>query len=125
MQVTKGVVAAGTDFFYKAFGSTLDEYFDILAMPRELIMFRYHFEGNGITSGWKKLYHELSEEQKKELMQLVSHKVSELRRIPCPEQFREILPYYFIKYSGNEEQYLDGMMQLSFTDDSNVVVDDE
>ena len=45
LQVTKGVVAAGSDFFYKAFGSSLDEYFELLAMPRELIMFRYHFGG--------------------------------------------------------------------------------
>lgn len=38
LQVTKGVVAAGSDFFYKAFGNTLEEYFELLAMPRELMI---------------------------------------------------------------------------------------
>ena len=101
--MTKGVVAAGSDFFYKAFGSTLDEYFELLAMPRELIMFRYHFEDNGTTAEWQKLYRAMNEEQKKELMKFVSHTVSELRILPCPEQFKEILPYYLIKYTGKKE----------------------
>ena len=33
--------------FYKAFGDNLEEYHEILAMPRELIMFRSYFEENG------------------------------------------------------------------------------
>ena len=103
LQVTKGVVAAGSNFFYKAFGNSLDEYFDLLAMPRELIMFRSYFEGNGVTAKWRKLYRAMSNEQKKELMSFVSHTVSELKSIPCPEQFKEILPYYLIKNEGKEE----------------------
>ena len=103
LQVTKGVVAAGSNFFYKAFGNSLDEYFELLAMPRELIMFRSYFEGNGITAKWRKLYRAMSNEQKKELMSFVSHTVSELKSIPCPEQFKEILPYYLIKNEGKEE----------------------
>ena len=97
----------------------------MLAMPRELIMFRYHFEGNGTTAQWQKLYRALTEEQKKELMVFVSHTVSELKALPCPEQFKEILPYYLIKYNGNKEQISDGTTQLSFIDDSDVVIEDE
>lgn len=125
LQVTKGVVAAGSDFFYKAFGSTLDEYFEILAMPRELIMFRYHFEGNGTTAEWQTLYRAMNEEQKKELMKFVSHTVSELRTLPCPEQFKGILPYYLIKYNGKKEPLSDAPIQLSFMDDGDVVIEDE
>lgn len=125
LQVTKGVVAAGSDFFYKAFGSTLDEYFELLAMPRELIMFRYHFEENGTTAEWQKLYRAMNEEQKKKLMEFVSHTVSELRTIPCPEQFKEILPYYLIKYNGKKERLSDAPVQLSFMGDSDVVIEDE
>ena len=125
LQVTKGVVAAGSDFFYKAFGKTLGDFFELLAMPRELIMFRYYFEGNGVTAEWQKLYRALNEEQKKELMQFVSHTVSELRTLPCPEQFQEILPYYFIKYSGKKKDVSGQMEQLSFIDDSDIVVEDE
>lgn len=125
LQVTKGVVAAGSDFFYKAFGNTLEEYFELLAMPRELIMFRQHFEENGTTAEWKKLYQSMSDEQKKELMEFTSHTVAELKQTPCPEQFREILPYYLIKYNGKKEQMGDGAVQLSLMDDSDIVVEDQ
>lgn len=125
LQVTKGVVAAGSDFFYKAFGNTLEEYFELLAMPRELIMFRHHFEENGTTAAWEKLYQAMSDEQKKELMEFTSHTVAELRQTPCPEQFREILPYYLIKYNGKKDQMGDGAVQLSLMDDSDIVFEDQ
>lgn len=125
LQVTKGVVAAGSDFFYKAFGNALEEYFELLAMPRELIMFRHHFEENGTTAAWEKLYQAMSDEQKKELMEFTSHTVAELRQTPCPEQFREILPYYLIKYNGKKDQMGDGAVQLSLMDDSDIVVEDQ
>ena len=70
LQVTKGVVAAGSDFFYKAFGSSLDEFFELLAMPRELIMFRYHFEENGTTAEWQKLYRAMDMNRKRNLWSL-------------------------------------------------------
>ena len=117
LQVTKGVVAAGSDFFYKAFGNTLEEYFELLAMPRELIMFRHHFEENGTTAAWKKQYQAMSDEQKKELMEFTSHTVAELKQTPCPEQFQEILPYYLIKYNGKKDQLGDGAVQLSLMDE--------
>lgn len=125
LQVTKGVVAAGSDFFYKAFGNTLEEYFELLAMPRELIMFRHHFEENGTTATWKKLYQAMSDEQKKELIEFTSHTVAELKQTPCPEQFREILPYYLIKYNGKKDQMGDGAVQLSLMDDSDIVFEDQ
>ena len=125
LQVTKGVVAAGSDFFYKAFGNTLEEYFELLAMPRELIMFRHHFEENGTTAAWKKLYQAMSDEQKKKLMEFTSHTVAELKQTPCPEQFREILPYYLIKYNGKKDQMGDGAVQLSLMDDSDIVFEDQ
>lgn len=121
LQVTKGVVAAGSDFFYKAFGSTIHEYLELLAMPRELIMFRYYFEGNGTTAEWLKLYRPMNEEQKKELMVFVSHTVPELKTLSCPEQFKEILPYYLIKYSKEKELLSSGSLQLSFKEDSDVI----
>lgn len=124
LQVTKGVVAAGSDFFYKAFGSSLDEYFELLAMPRDLIMFRSFFEENGTTAQWQQLYRTMSEEQKKELMEFVSHTVSELRNLPCPQQFKEILPFYLIKYDEKKDQLSNGIVQLSLMDDSNVVFEE-
>lgn len=125
LQVTKGVVAAGSDFFFKAFGNSIDEYYELLAMPRELIMFRSYFEGNGITAEWRKLYREMNSEQKKELMEFVSHTVSELKSIPWPKQFKEILPYYLIKYDGNKEILSNNIGQLSIIDDSDIVIEED
>lgn len=124
LQVTKGVVAAGSNFFYKAFGNNLDEYFELLAMPRELIMFRSHFEGNGTTAAWQKLYRGLDDEQKDRLMQLVSLNVTELKNTPWPDELREILPFYLIKYTGRTEVSEEKYIQLSITDDSDVVADE-
>lgn len=118
LQVTKGVVAAGSNFFYKAFGNNLQEYFELLAMPRELIMFRSHFEGNGTTAKWQTLYRNLTDEQKERLMALVSLNVTELRNTPWPEDLKDILPYYLIKYSGKVEQTSEKYVQLSLIDDS-------
>ena len=125
LQVTKGVVAAGSDFFYKAFGSTIEEYFELLAMPRDMIMFRSHFEDDGTTAKWQSLYRSFSDEQKNELMQYVSHTVSELKTLPCPEQFRDILPFYLIKYSGDKGASSNQKTQLSILDDSDIVIEDE
>ena len=124
LQVTKGVVAAGSNFFYKAFGNDLNEFYELLAMPRELIMFRSHFEENGTTAEWQRLYRGLDDEQKNRLMQLVSLNVTELKNTPWPDELREILPFYLIKYTGRAEVSEEKYIQLSITDDSDVVVDE-
>ena len=124
LQVTKGVVAAGSGFFYKAFGNNLDEFFELLAMPRELIMFRSYFEGNGTTSKWQSLYRGLNAEQKQRLMELVSLNVAELRKKAWPDDLKEILSYYLIKYSGKTEQNDEKYIQMSFLDDSDIVIED-
>lgn len=103
LQVSNGVVAAGSKFFLRAFGHTLSEYFEILAMPRNLIMFRHHFEENGTTEEWRKEYHKLDNTQKNRLMHFVSASVSELKKIECPREFQNILPYYLIMYNGTHE----------------------
>ena len=124
LQVTKGVVAAGSSFFYKAFGNNLEEFYEILAMPRELIMFRSHFEGDGTTAKWQALYRKLNDEQKDCLMEIVSHNMSELRNIPWPDDLREILEFYLIKYSGKTEHTAEQYIQMSLMDDSDIVTED-
>lgn len=124
LQVTKGVVAAGSSFFYKAFGNNLDEYFELLAMPRELIMFRSHFEENGTTQKWQTLYRKLSDEQKDRLMELVSLNVSELKKTPWPADLKDILKFYLIKYSKGKERLDEEYVQLSFIDDGDIVISD-
>ncbi len=124
LQVTKGVVAAGTSFFYAAFGKTQEEYFEILAMPREMIIHRNYYKNNGTTARWRDLYQALTEEQKDRLMQMVSYTVGKLRSMPCPDEFKEILPFYLLKYSGEETPTEGVGKQLSLLEDGDTF-DDE
>ena len=94
-------------------------------MPRDFIMFRHHFEENGQAEKWKEQYRSLTTEQRDDLMVFVSHTVSELKTIPCPTQFKNILPYYLIKYTGTKQEFSDNAVQLSLFDDSDVVIEDE
>ncbi len=116
-------MAAGSDFFYKAFGNNLNEYYELLAMPRELIMFRSYFEENGTTLKWKNLYHKLNVEQKKRLMELTSLNISELKNTPWPEDLREILQFYLIKYPSKIKQPNESYVQLSLIDDDGVIIE--
>ncbi len=42
--VKRGIVSSNRSFFEKAFGKTLDEYFEILMMPEDFIIYRKYFE---------------------------------------------------------------------------------
>ena len=117
-------MAAGSSFFYKAFGNNLDEYFELLVMPRDMIMFRSYYEENGITAEWQKLYRQLTDEQKDRLLDLVSLTVVELKSVIWPDDLKDILDYYLIKYSGKAELYDEKATQLSFIDDSDIVEDE-
>ena len=126
LHVTKGVVAAGTEFFYKAFGNDINEYKTILAMPRDLIMFRKFYEDSGDTAAWQELYSQLSEEDKEELMDLVSRPVAEIKTSEIPHKFEKIMPYYFLKTGSQASVKHSKEMakQISF-DDVFAMLDDE
>jgi hypothetical protein len=64
LNVTKGIVAPGNSFFEKAFGRSLQEFFEILHMPEEYIIYRYFFEGNGFTKAWRNNYNMLNVEER-------------------------------------------------------------
>lgn len=116
LQVTKGVVAAGTSFFYKAFGKDKKEYQEILAMPRDFIIFRHDFEESGDTARWREAYTKLDARQKKELLRIVSVPVKELRNADCPPEFASILPFYFVKHKETSKLAEDED-QMSFYDE--------
>ncbi len=54
LNVTKGIVADGKSFFYKAFGKNLDEFNELLYMPETYIVYRSLFEDAGLTDIWKR-----------------------------------------------------------------------
>lgn len=64
LNVTKGIVAPGRSFFEKAFGRNLNEFYEILHMPEEYIIYRYFFEGNGFTKAWRNVYNSLEPDER-------------------------------------------------------------
>jgi hypothetical protein len=60
---TKGKIGRGKSFFYKAFGHTEEEFFELLEMPETFILYRYFFESLGdtyhhSTDNWRKSYND-------------------------------------------------------------------
>lgn len=96
LNVTKGIVADGESFFYKAFGQTPEELIEILSMPREFVLYRYHFEELGLTGKWKEKYDVLKRQSAQpSLLQVLSgHSSTDSSLI------NDILPYYEIKFGG-------------------------
>lgn len=52
LNATKGKIGKGKSFFYRAFGSDLEEFEKILLMPEPYILFRAFFEDKGYTQTW-------------------------------------------------------------------------
>ncbi len=91
---------------------------------KENYMFRSHFEESGATAEWQTLYRNLTGDQKERLMKLVSLNVSDLKNTAWPDDLRDILEYYLIKWSGKTEQTEEKYVQMSLMDDSDIVVED-
>lgn len=95
LNVTKGIVADGESFFYKAFGSSVEEFFDILSMPKEFVIYRKYFEDNKLTYEWKRIFKSLSGAERNELLLALSE-----NRKTDNKRVSEVLKYYNIKRDG-------------------------
>ena len=79
---TKGKVGRGKSFFYEAFGSTEDEFLELLEMPETFILYRFFFKwldehGEYGTSHWRNCWKECMEQldsDEKELLLDVIHR---------------------------------------------------
>ncbi len=98
--VKRGIVSTHRSFFEKAFGKTIDEYFEILMMPEDFIIYRKHFEiEKGWTLEWQKLYRSLSHDERSLLIETVkTNKVVPLNDVHYSQSLKKILPYYEITY---------------------------
>lgn len=67
---THGLISPNEDFIHAAFGSSFEEFIEILAMPDHYIIFRNEYK-NKDAKEWKKLYNQLPESSKKEFLDLL------------------------------------------------------
>jgi hypothetical protein len=94
LNVTKGVFSGKKDFFERAFGKDVEEYYEILSMPKDILTYRDYFENEGITDEWRTLYYNLNDNEKDELLNLLSSDKYESSN----EKLSNILGYYKISY---------------------------
>lgn len=94
LNVSKGVFGGNRSFFVKAFGRNLEEYYEILSMPEDMVKYRNYYEEIGLTQEWKKLFNKLDKNEKKELLQAVEDGKTKSNN-PI---INELLPYYKIDY---------------------------
>ncbi|MBM7616162.1 hypothetical protein [Alkaliphilus hydrothermalis] len=96
LNVSKGVFGGDRSFFEKAFGKNIEEYYEILSMPKDLVTYRMYFEKIGVTAQWKKLYNGLTINEKIELINLVSNGDYDSNN----KKLIHIMPYYKIDYKN-------------------------
>lgn len=96
--VTRGIVSARHDFFHRAFGKSHEEFYEILSMPENYIIFRSKHENNGALE-WRGLFRELTTSQKEMLLENASIRNRKDIRIKAyegklPYRVKELLMYY-------------------------------
>ena len=95
---TKGKVGKGSSFFYKAFGKNIDEFNKLLYMPEALIIYRLHFENNGITEKWWSKYSSLNNEEIKIINNIIEqNSFSDITKFEVNDSIKEVLQFYTIK----------------------------
>jgi hypothetical protein len=101
LQATHGVVSGEPDFFYRAFGGSVEEFHDLLLHPHHQIFNRdwYEFgEGHGEFVDFRKAFRKLSAADRVELVTLLSScDPREFRTLPqraTSSAVKRILPFY-------------------------------
>lgn len=95
LNVTKGSVAPGESFFYRAFGSNEDEFFKILKMPEDYIINRIPSEESGNTQEWWDLYTSLNPEQRTIADKIIdSNRFENIDSITSDPTIKQLLLHY-------------------------------
>lgn len=100
LNVTKGIVAPGEEFFKKAFGYNLEKFFEILYMPEEYIIYRKYFEENGYTSTWKSDFSKLNDRELSEARDIIQNNdFNHIEQNTRNKKILKLLEHYTIKYA--------------------------
>ena len=97
LNVTKGCIGRGTSFFYRAFGKTEEEYFNILLMPDTMILYRFFFEWLECKKhplskyNWQKKIDALNDEERQHFLDYLN---SDINVEDIPQYIRELQPFY-------------------------------
>jgi len=70
LNVVNGIVMPGEEFFYRAFGESVEEFKEILFMPEWILMNRGR-EAGSQEKEWRKAFRRLSENEKNEFLNII------------------------------------------------------
>lgn len=98
LNVIKGKVGRGREFFEKAFGKNLDEFHDLLWMPETMIIYRKKYEDNNLAQDWRKMFKSLSASELEEAKKIIAlNKFSDADILQAEsETVRQFLKFYQI-----------------------------
>jgi hypothetical protein len=101
---TKGKVGKGKEFFEKAFGKDESEFEKLLIMPEAMIIYRFYFEGIGVTDEWWSRYSALNVQQKEMVLPIIySNNFESYEKTIADQECLSVLSYYRIKREDAEE----------------------
>lgn len=94
---TKGKVGRGHDFFCKAFGANEQEYFKLLYMPEAMIIYRFFFEGIGLTDEWWVAFSGLTDDEMEIVKPIIEKNVfTDIQSKTNNNNVLNVLRYYCI-----------------------------
>ena len=105
LNVTKGIVAPGGSFFYKAFGADIKQYYEILYMPETYIIYRSFFEEIGLTDMWRKTFNSLTPKEREIALPIIeSNDFRNYEEYTTSKKLRELFRHYTIKRDDVREK---------------------
>jgi hypothetical protein len=99
LNATHGKIGRGKDFFEAAFGKNEEEFFDIMMMPEALIINRYFYRDNGVTTVWREKLKNLNKLQRAKADTIIhanDFSDGSIAAVHSPS-LRDVLEYYKIK----------------------------
>lgn len=102
---TKGKIGKGVSFFNKAFGGNEDEFKKLLYMPEAMIIYRFHYEENGLTNKWWNSFKELSPEERAIIDPIIHNNVFvNVESMTTNAKVLEALQFYTIRREDAEKE---------------------
>jgi len=103
LNATKGVVTVNPEFFDRAFGSSEEEFFRILMMPEDYILYRNRFEQNGKTGEWEGQFENLNNNERKVAEGIILSNDFFSHNGTTPKTVVEVLKHYQARYKPEEK----------------------
>ena len=78
LNATKGKIGKGKDFFEEAFGSNINEFYDILWMLETFIIYRMKYKDN-LTAEWREKFNSLSPKQEEMAKRIIKKMIFQMK----------------------------------------------